>query len=69
MNRGIDSVERRAHATGSLPLGVMQMRTLSVHPEKRRLADLPCAGMAVGLRMQVRKLFFHNQACQQYVLG
>jgi transposase len=34
---------------------------------QRRLADLPCAGMAVGLRMQVRKLFCRYQDCEQII--
>jgi len=34
---------------------------------QRQLADLPCAGMAVGLHMQVRKLFCRYQDCQQII--
>ena len=34
---------------------------------QRRLADLPCAGMAVGLRLQVRKLFCRYQDCEQII--
>lgn len=34
---------------------------------QRHLADLPCAGMAVGLRMQVRKLFCRYQDCEQII--
>jgi transposase len=34
---------------------------------QRRLADLPCAGMAVGLRVRVRKMFCHNQDCRQVI--
>lgn len=42
--------------------------TEAVHSRyQRRLADLPCAGMAVGLRMQVRKLFCRYQDCEQII--
>lgn len=40
----------------------------AVHSQyQRRLADLPCAGMAVGLRVRVRKLFCRDQDCPQII--
>ncbi|NJN47767.1 MAG: ISL3 family transposase [Candidatus Competibacteraceae bacterium] len=36
---------------------------------QRRIADLPCAGMTVGLQVQVRKFFCRNPACRQVVFS
>ena len=34
---------------------------------ERKLADLPWEGIAVRIRLQVRKFFCHNEECEQRV--
>lgn len=36
---------------------------------ERRIADLPCAGMAIRLQVQVRKFFCHNPPCKRAVFS
>lgn len=52
--------------TAACPL--CNLQSTAVHSQyQRRLADLPCAGIAIGLRMRVRKLFCRNGDCQQKI--